>query len=260
MSDQHVPFAAGPISSSGRPGPCRHLHREAGPGRHAPGRRDHGRGHGRAGQGGRGRRGGGRDGARAGAGRHPPRRRGGPDERPGADRGDPAGRDHPGDGQGPHRALRRGPGARGAGRRLHRRERGPDAGRRGAPHRQVGVLGALRVRGHQPGRGTAADLRGGGHDPLEGRGRHGQHRRSRPPPALDPRRHPLHHPGRPGRAVRLGQAAGRSGGPGPRGRRDRPAARAPVLCRRDRHAGGRLTGHAARGGSGVRGIGHLQER
>ena len=34
------------------------------------------------------------------------------------------------------------------------------------------------------------------HDPLEGRGRHRQHRRGRPPPALDPRRHPQAHPGR----------------------------------------------------------------
>ena len=47
--------------------------------------------------------------------------------------------------------------------------------------------GPLRLRRHQPGRGAAADLRGGGHDPLQGRGRHRQHRRGGPPPAVDPR-------------------------------------------------------------------------
>ena len=48
---------------------------------------------------------------------------------------------------------------------------------------------------------------GAAHDPLQGRGRHRQRRRGRAPPALDPRRHPQDHPGRLGRAVRLGQAA-----------------------------------------------------
>ena len=48
---------------------------------------------------------------------------------------------------------------------------------------------------------------GAAHDPLEGRGRHRQRRRGRAPPALDPRRHPQDHPGRLGRALRLGQAA-----------------------------------------------------
>ena len=165
----------------------RHLHREARPGRDAPRRRDHGRGRRRAGQGGRGRRCGGRHGPRAGARRHPARRRGGPDERPGPDRGDQGGRHRPGHGQGPDRPLRRGPGAGRPRGRLHRRERGPHPGRRGPPHRQVGLRGALRVRCHQPGRGPAAHLGGGGHDPLQGRGRHRQHRRGRPPPALHPR-------------------------------------------------------------------------
>jgi pyridoxal 5'-phosphate synthase pdxS subunit len=94
------------------------------------------------------------------------------------------------------------------GRRLHRRERGAHPGRRGPPHRQVGLRGPLRVRGHQPGGGAAADLRGRGHDPLQGRGGHRQHRRGRPPPALDPRGHPPGDRGRLGRALRLGQGAG----------------------------------------------------
>ncbi len=47
---------------------------------------------------------------------------------------------------------------RGARGRLHRRERGADAGRRGASHRQVGLPRALRVRLPQPRRGAAADL------------------------------------------------------------------------------------------------------
>ena len=136
--------------------------------------------------------------------------------------------DHPGHGQGPHRALRRGPGPRGARRRLHRRERGAHPGRRGAPHRQVGLPGALRVRRHQPGRGAAAHLRGRGSDPLQGRGRHRQHRRGRPPPPLDPGRHRRAHPGRRGRALRLGQAAGGPDRPRPRGGRHR--ARCPCRC------------------------------
>ena len=69
-----------------------------------------------------------------------------------------------------------------------------------APHRQVGVHRALRVRGHQPRRGAAAGLRGSGHDPLEGRGRDRRHQGGGAPPALDPRRHPPHHRRRPGRA------------------------------------------------------------
>ena len=46
----------------------------------------------------------------------------------------------------------------GAGRRLRRRVRGAHPGRRGPPHRQVGVHRALRVRRHQPGRGAAPHL------------------------------------------------------------------------------------------------------
>ena len=53
-------------------------------------------------------------------------------------------------------------------------------GRRGAPHRQVGVHGAVRVRGAQPRRGAPAHRRGRGDDPHEGRGRHRQRRRGGP--------------------------------------------------------------------------------
>ena len=92
---------------------------------------------------------------------------------------------HPGDGQGPHRPLRRGAGARGARGRLRRRVRGAHAGRRGQPHRQVGLQDPVRVRRHQPRRGAAPDRRGRGDDPLQGRGRHRRHRRGRPPSAPD---------------------------------------------------------------------------
>ena len=126
---------------------------------------------------------------------------------PALDRGHQGGRDHPGHGQGPHRPLRRGPGPRVARRRLRRRERGADPRRRGQPHRQVGVHGAVRVRRHQPGRGPAAHLRGRGHDPLQGRGRDRRHQGGGAPPAVHHRRHPPDHPGRSGRALRLGQAA-----------------------------------------------------
>ena len=81
------------------------------------------------------------------------------------------GRHDPGDGQGPDRPLRRGADPAVARRRLHRRVRGPHARRRGAPHRQVGVHGAVRVRRAQPGRGAAAHRRGRGDDPHQGRGR-----------------------------------------------------------------------------------------
>ena len=84
----------------------------------------------------------------------------------------------PGDGQVPHRPLRRGAGAPGARRRLRRRVRGAHPGRRGAPRRQVGVHGAVRVRRDQPRRGAAAHLRGRGHDPLA---------RARPAPATSSR-------------------------------------------------------------------------
>ena len=137
---------------------------------------------------GRGRRRG--DGARARAGRHPPRRRRRAHERPDHDRGHQGGRLDPGDGEGPHRPLRRGAGARGARGGLHRRVRGAHAGRRGQPHRQVGLQGAVRLRRHQPGRGAPPHRRGRGDDPLEGRGRHRQRRRGRAPHAHDHRRDP----------------------------------------------------------------------
>ncbi len=73
--------------------------------------------------------------------------------------------------------------------RLHRRVRGPDPGRRGQPHRQARLRGPVRLRRDQPRRGAAADRRGRGDDPLQGRGRDRQHRRGRAPPARDRRRH-----------------------------------------------------------------------
>ena len=57
------------------------------------------------------------------------------------------------------------------------------------PHRQVRLRGAVRLRRHQPRRGAAADRRGRGDDPLQGRGRHRQRRRGGPPHARDHRRH-----------------------------------------------------------------------
>ena len=63
-------------------------------------------------------------------------------------------------------------------------------GRRGAPHRQVGVQGPVRLRRDEPRRGAAPDRRGRRDDPLEGRGRDRRHRRGRPPPARDRRRDP----------------------------------------------------------------------
>ena len=98
-------------------------------------------------------------------------------------------------------------------------------GRRGPPHRQVRVRRAVRVRRHEPRRGAAAHRRGRGDDPLQGRGRHRQHRRGRAPPALDHRRHPQAHPGRLGRAVRLGQAAAGPAAARAGGRRDRAGCR-----------------------------------
>ena len=74
------------------------------------------------------------------------------------------------------------------------------------------------------------------------------------------RRHPQDHPGRLGRAVRLGQAPAGAAAAGAGGRRDRQAAGAAVLRRRPRHPGRRRAGHAARRRGGVRGLGHLQER
>ncbi len=45
-------------------------------------------------------------------------------------------------------------------------------GRRRAPRRQVGVRDPVRLRRHESRRGAAADRRGRGDDPHEGRGRH----------------------------------------------------------------------------------------
>ncbi len=56
------------------------------------------------------------------------------------------------------------------------------------PHRQARLRGAVRLRRHQPRRGAAADRRGGGDDPLQGRGRHRQRGRGGPPHARDRRR------------------------------------------------------------------------
>ena len=72
---------------------------------------------------------------------------------------------------------------RGDGCRLHRRERGADPRRRALPCGQVQVQDAVRVRLHESPRGAAADRRGGGDDPLEGRGRHRRHRAGGAPPA-----------------------------------------------------------------------------
>ena len=60
----------------------------------------------------------------------------------------------------------------------------------------------------------------------------GQHRRGRAPPALDPGRPACGGAGRLGRAVRLGEVAGRADRPGAGGRRGRAAAGAVVLRRR----------------------------
>ena len=56
-------------------------------------------------------------------------------------------------------------------------------GRRGAPHRQVGVHRAVRLRLHEPRRGAAPHRRGRGDDPHEGRGGHRQRRRGGAPHA-----------------------------------------------------------------------------
>ena len=63
-------------------------------------------------------------------------------------------------------------------------------GRRGAPHRQVGLQGPVRVRRDQPGRGPAAHRRGRGHDPLQGRGGHRQRGGGGAPHPRDHRRDP----------------------------------------------------------------------
>ena len=160
----------------------------------------------------RDRRGGGRGGghgARAGAVRHPQVRRRRAHERPEADQRDQGGGQHPGHGQVPHRALRRGADPRGARGRLHRRVRGAHAGRRGAPHRQARLPGAVRVRLPRPRRGAAPHRRGGGHDPHQGRGRHRRHRRGRAPHAGRAEGDPPAPEHADRRAVRRGQGAAR---------------------------------------------------
>ena len=52
------------------------------------------------------------------------------------------------------------------------------------PHRQARLQGAVRVRLPRPRRGAAADQRGRGDDPHQGRGRHRQHRRGGAPHPL----------------------------------------------------------------------------
>ena len=167
----------------------------------------------------------------------------------------------PGDGQGPHRPLRRGADPRGARRRLRRRERGADAGRRDAPHRQVRVHRAVRVRRHQPRRGAAAHQRGRVHDPLQGRGRHRQHRRGRAPPAQHHRRHAQ--ASRQADSAELFEWAKRLQAPLPLVQEIAETGWLPVplFC-----AGGIATpadaalGHAARRRGRVRRLRHLQER
>ena len=154
----------------------------------AQGRRDHGRRHARA----RPHRAGGRrvrrDGPRAGARRHPQGRRRRAHVRPGLDPVDHGGGDHPGHGEVPDRPLRRGADPPGAGHRLHRRVRGAHPGRRGEPHRQAPVQGAVRVRLPGPRRGDPPDRRRRGDDPHQGRGGHRQRGRGRPPRARGQRR------------------------------------------------------------------------
>ena len=191
---------------------------------------------------------------------HPPRRRRRPHVRPRQDPRDPGDGDDPGDGQGPHRPLRRGADAAGARGRLHRRVRGADARRRGQPHRQVEVHGAVRVRRDQPRRGAAAHRRGRGHDPLQGRGRHRQRGRGRAPHALDPRRDQAAARRWTRTSCTRRQGSARPLRAGPLLRRERPAAGGHVHGRRHRHAGRRGDDDAARRRRRVRRLGHLQER
>ena len=92
-------------------------------------------------------------------------------------------------------------------------------GRRAQPHRQVGVQGAVRVRRDEPRRGAAADRRGRGDDPLQGRGGHRRHRRGGAPHARDHRRDPPPDDARSRRARRRRQGA--------RARRSSSCARSP---------------------------------
>ena len=148
--------------------------------------------------------------------------------RPDEDPRDPGGRDDPGHGEGADRPLRRGADPRGARGRLHRRERGADARRRGAPHRQVGVPRPVRVRLPQPRRGAAAHQRGRRDDPHEGRGRHRRHRQRGAPHARRLRRHPA--------ARRRCRGGALRGGEGARARRSSSCSGSPSTdgCRSSR--------------------------
>ena len=180
---------------------------------------------------------------------------------PHQDRGDQGGRDDPRDGQGPDRALRRGADPAVARRRLHRRVRGAHPGRRGVPHRQVGVHRAVRVRVPQPRRGAAPDRRGRGDDPHEGRGRHRQRGRGRAPRAHDARARSAELHTAAARAVRdEGQGPRRAGRARPDGRRAGPAAGRELLGGRHRDARRRGADDAARRRRRLRRLGHLQVR
>ena len=85
------------------------------------------------------------------------------------------------------------------------------------------LRGAVRLRRDQPRRGAAADRRGRGDDPLQGRGRDRQHRRGGPPHARDRRRHP---PPAPASHPRSSPPRRRSCG-----RRSRSSARSPTRGR-----------------------------
>ena len=109
----------------------------------------------------------------------------------------------------------------GAGSRFHRRERSAHARRRGKPHLEARLQGAVRMRRAQSGRSPAAHRRGRGHDPHQGRSRLGQHRRSGAAHARDHRRDaPADHAARrrtsargqgTGRAARSGARSGAAG-------------------------------------------------
>ena len=126
------------------------------------------------------------------------------------------------------------------------------------PHRQVALHGSLRLRRDQPRRSAPSHHRGRGHDPLQGRGRHG--RRIRGDQA-----HPHHHrrDQRPevevqGRAVRRRQGTAGALRAGRRDRRDGQAPGRAVHRRRGRDAGRRRPHDAARCRRRLRRIRHLQ--
>ena len=83
----------------------------------------------------------------------------------------------------------------------------------------------VRLRCHQPRRGAAADRRGGGDDPLQGRGRDRQRRRGGPPHARDHLRDQAPRPARPRGARRRREGAPGAARGRPRGGRGRPACR-----------------------------------